>query len=235
MLDQLKRELRSHALPEKAEFLPRFFKTGKGEYGEGDVFIGVTVPNSRKVAAKFKDLPLNDVKTLLLSKIHEERLVALFILVHQFKKGDGTKKKEIYEFYLAHTKLVNNWDLVDSSASHIVGHYLSDKPKDVLYALATSDNLWEKRISMISTLYFIVKQKQHKDTFKIAALLLNDKHDLIHKAVGWMLREVGKNISHEVEEEFLKEHYKTMPRTMLRYAIEHFPETKRKRYLEGSI
>lgn len=234
-VNALKRKLRTYADSQKAKLYPRFFKAGKGEYGEGDQFIGVTVPNIRRVAKQYKDLSFEDIQSLLYSPIHEERLVALLILVHQFQKGDEKKKKEIYDFYLSHTKRVNNWDLVDLSAPNIVSMYLLDKPRTVLYTLALSDNLWERRISIMGTFAFITKKNEYEETFKIAELLLHDKHDLIHKAVGWMLREVGKRVSREKEEEFLKKHYKTMPRTMLRYAIEHFPEEKRKAYLNGKM
>ena len=234
-LGDLKKELRKYANAEKATFFPRFFKTGKGEYGEGDQFIGVTVPNVRTVAKQFKNLPLKDIKSLLYSPIHEERLVALLILVDQFQKGNEETRRTIFDFYLSHTKQVNNWDLVDLTAPYIVSKYLLDKPRGILYKLAKSRNLWERRIAIMGTFAFITKNKEYEDTFKIAEILLHDKHDLIHKAVGWMLREVGKRISRGKEEEFLKKHYKTMPRTMLRYAIEKFPEDKRKAYLKGTI
>src|SRR3989344_3017626 len=230
-VDELKKELHKHANAEKAKFFPRFFKAGKGEYAEGDKFIGVTVPRSRLVAKQFKGLSLSEVKHLLYSPIHEERLVALLILVTRFKKGDEKIQTEVFDFYLSHTKQVNNWDLVDLSAPNIVGMYLLDKSRADLYKLARSTNLWEKRITIVATHRFITNG-ECEDTFSIAELLLHDKHDLIHKAVGWMLREVGKRVSREKEEEFLKKHYKTMPRTALRYAIEHFEEEKRRAYLE---
>lgn len=234
-IDKLKSELRKYIDPKKADFLPRFFKTYEGGYAEGDKFIGVTVPRSRFVAKQFKNLTLSEIRALLYSPIHEERLVALFILDHQFEKGNEKTQKEIYDFYLTHTKQVNNWDLVDSSAPYIIGKYLLDKKdRSTLIKLALSDNLWEKRIAIVATHRFI-RNKEYKDTFNIAEILLHDTHDLIHKAVGWMLREVGKNVSHETEEEFLKKHYKTMPRTMLRYAIEHFPPEKRRDYLLSKI
>ncbi|MBW2251739.1 MAG: DNA alkylation repair protein [Deltaproteobacteria bacterium] len=218
---------------DKAKKHQIFFKTGPGEYGEGDVFVGVTVPELRKLAKEYKTITLKEVKHLLRSPIHEERLLSLFLLIHRYSKGDEPDKKRIYELYLKNTKFINNWDLVDSSAGHIVGAFLSDKSKKPLYDLVKSDNLWERRISIISTFYFI-KRNQFSDTLKISKILLSDKEDLIHKAVGWMLREVGKrDIS--VEEIFLKKHYKNMPRTMLRYAIEKFPESKRQRYLKGKI
>lgn len=230
MLSKLKKELKQLANPEKAKIYQRFFKTGRGEYGEGDIFIGLTVPQSRQIAKKYFNLPLEDIKILLESEIHEERLIAILLLVHLYQT---TKGEKIIDFYLSHTKKINNWDLVDLSADKILGAYLLDKDRKILYKLAKSDNLWEKRISIISTFHFI-KNNQFQDTLKIAKLLLNDKHDLMHKAVGWMLREVGKR-DQKTEEQFLKKHYKHMPRTMLRYAIERFPEKKRKNYLEGKI
>jgi 3-methyladenine DNA glycosylase AlkD len=232
-LSEIKKEIKKQANPKQAVILQRFFKTGKGEYGEGDIFYGIKVPVQRSIAKQFKDLPFDDIKELLSSKVHEERLIAAFILVDQYKRGDDKKKKVIYDFYLKHRKGINNWDLVDLSAPKIVGAYLIDKEKDLLYKFAKSKDLWEKRISIISTQAFI-REHYFEDTLKIAEILLNDKHDLIHKAVGWMLREVG-NRDQKTEEEFLRKHYKTMPRTMLRYAIEKFPEKKRKSYLEGKI
>lgn len=231
MLSDLKKDLQKLSSPEKAKASAWFFKTGAGQYGEGDQFIGVTVPEQRVVAKKYKDLPLVEAEQLLKSTTHEERLVALIILVEQFKKADGPTKKEIHDFYLSHTDRVNNWDLVDLSAEYIVGGYLVDKPKDVLYKLAHSESLWERRIAMISTYYYI-KQGESKYTLEIAQILINDKHDLIQKAVGWMLREVGKRCSQEILIKFLDKHAATMPRTALRYAIEHFPEEKRQKYLK---
>jgi 3-methyladenine DNA glycosylase AlkD len=229
---------------EKTNILQRFFKTQKGEYGEGDIFIGVTVPDIRKISKKYINLGLKEVKELLYSKIHEERLCALFILVEKFKiidKKDSSQikahfcvtRKEVFNFYIKNIKQINNWDLVDLSAPKIVGEYLLDKPRKLLYDFAKSDNLWEKRISIVAT-YTFIKNNQFRDTLKIAEVLMNDEHDLIHKAVGWMLREVGKR-SLEDEEKFLKKYYKKMPRTMLRYAIEKFPEDKRVSYIRGKI
>ncbi len=235
-LISLKKALRSYASPERKKSNEWFFKTGKGQYGYGDIFIGVTVPDSRKVVRQFKDLQLTDIKKLLLSKIHEERLTALLLLVYKFKIGDEYSKKQIYDFYLKNINRVNNWDLVDLSAGRIVGEYLLTRPKKdrkILYTLARSKNLWEKRIAIISTSTFLY-HKDFTDTFKISNILLNDKHDLIHKAVGWMLREVGKR-DQRAEEQFLKSRYKKMPRTMLRYSIERFLENKRKRYLRGTL
>lgn len=219
----------------KANILAGFFKTGRGDYGEGDVFLGLTVPQSRKIAQKYRNLPFADNATLLESKIHEERLIALLMLVHNFQRGDTATKDKIYKFYLRHTKYVNNWDLVDLSAPKIVGEYLRDKPRDILYKLAKSKNLWERRIAILATLLFIVKAKEFVDTFKISEMLLNDTHDLIHKAVGWMLREVGKRVSEKTLKSFLSKYYRQMPRTMLRYAVERLPESKKRAYLEGNI
>lgn len=232
-LSQIRKAISKEKNPAQAINLQRFFKTGKGDYGEGDIFYGIKVPVQRVIAKLFKDLSLIDLKKLIHSKVHEERLIAAFILIDQFKEGDHKKKKVIYDFYLKNRKGINNWDLVDLSAPKIVGAYLIDKEKDLLYKFARSEDLWEKRISIISTQAFI-REHYFEDTLKISEILLNDKHDLIHKAVGWMLREVG-NRDLKTEEEFLQKHYKTMPRTMLRYAIEKFPEKKRKSYLEGNI
>ena len=232
-LSEIRKEISKQKNPTQAINLQRFFKTGNGEYGEGDVFYGIKVPVQRTIAVRFKELVLDDLKTLISSKVHEERLIAAFILVEQFKKADDKKRKIIFDFYIKNRKGINNWDLVDLSAPKIVGEYLIDKEKDLLYKFANSKDLWEKRIAIISTQTFI-KQHWFEDTLKISEILFQDKHDLIHKAVGWMLREIG-NRDIITEEEFLKEHYKSMPRTMLRYAIEKFPEKKRKAYLEGGI
>ncbi len=230
MLNQLKKELAAKANSKKAKILQGFFKTGKGEYGEGDIFMGVVVPETRKIALKFRNLPLADIKKLLNSKIHEERLLALFILVEQFSRAEENERKKIYNFYLSQTKNINNWDLVDLSADKIVGAHLEKKNKQILYQLAKSKNVWERRIAVLATFHF-VKNGQYRENFKIAELLISDCHDLIHKAVGWMLREVGKRCGEKIEEEFLIKYYRQMPRTMLRYAIERFPEVKRKKYL----
>jgi 3-methyladenine DNA glycosylase AlkD len=241
-LFDLKKDLQKLKDPKKAVFLQRFFKTGKGEYGEHDVFIGITVPDSRQLALKYKDLTLSEISELLKSKIHEERLIALFILILQFNKSSlrGLKgrsnllneQKKIYEFYIDNTKYINNWDLVDSSAHKIVGEYLLERDRGVLYKLAKSNSLWERRISIIATFAFI-RKKEYEDSLKITEILIEDKHDLIQKAVGWVLREIGKTVSEEIEEEFLKKHYKNMGRIALRYAIERFPEEKRQKYLKG--
>lgn len=233
MLQDLRKDLEKIADPKRARVLQRFFKTKKGEYGEGDVFLGITVPESRSIAQKYKDLSSDKITELLRSEIHEERLIAVLFLVHNFQTGNKQNKKAIYNFYLKHTKYINNWDLVDLSADKIAGEYLLDKKRDILIALANSKNLWERRIAIMTTFQFIKKQKSSEWTFKIAEILLNDKHDLIQKAVGWMLREVGKRIGQGVEEEFLIKHYKQMPRTMLRYATERFPKRARKIYLSN--
>lgn len=228
-LAQIKKELQKLARQEQAKILQRFFKTGKGEYGEGDIFLGIKCPEQIKVVAKFSELSLKNIEKLLNSKIHEHRMTALFILIRQYQKAEENKKKIIFNFYLKNTKNINNWDLVDISAPKIIGDYLLDKPRKILYKLATSKDLWERRIAIISTHTFI-RNSEFDDTLKIAKILLNDKHDLIHKAVGWMLREVGKR-NQKIEEEFLEKHYLKMPRVMLRYAIEKFDEKKRKFYL----
>ncbi|MBF0224005.1 MAG: DNA alkylation repair protein [Desulfobacterales bacterium] len=217
----------------RAEHAQRFFKTGEGEYGEGDKFLGIKVPILRQQVKKYKNIRLDEILVLLKSEFHEVRLFSLFMLVEKFAKGTPEDKTKIYELYLSNTKYINNWDLVDSSASYIVGAYLSDKDKKPLYKLAKSKNLWERRISIIATFYMI-KQNEFYDALEISKILKNDKEDLIHKAVGWMLREIGKrNIS--VEKVFLEKYYKELPRTMLRYAIEKFPENERKMYLQGTI
>ncbi len=230
MLKELKSELKSLADSQKAKDSQWFFKTGKGEYGEGDVFHGITVPALRKVSKKYIKLLLKDIEKLLYSKYHEERLLSLYILVLQYSKGDESAKEEIYNFYYKHRSQVNNWDLVDSSAHKIMGDYLMERDRSILYKMAQSKDLWTKRISIITT-YAFIKNNDFKDTIKISEILLKDEHDLIHKAVGWMLREVGKK-DMKTEEAFLKKHYKKMPRTMLRYAIEKFPESKRAFYMK---
>lgn len=223
------KSLKAKASPEKAVQQKKFFKTGKGEYGEGDIFIGVTVPEIRLVAKQFNDLGMGEIKELLNSKINECRLLALIISVHQFKKGGEREKKQLYDFYLENKGRINNWNLVDSSVEHVIGGYLEDKDKSVLYGFARSSDLWERRIAMISTFHFIRKSK-FDDTLKIAEILLHDKHDLIHKAVGWMLREVGKRDA-KILEGFLDKYAREMPRTTLRYAIEKFPQDRRKYYM----
>ncbi len=234
MLSKLRKEIQKSADPEKAKILQRFFKTGAGEYGEGDVFLGIFVPKQREIAQGFwEKLDSNDLQKLLNSKIHEERLISLLVLIKKYEKADGNLKKKIFDFYLRNTKNINNWDLVDSSAPRIVGDFLIDKNRKVLYTLAKSDSLWERRIAIISCFAFI-RNNDFKDGLKISEILLNDNHDLIHKAVGWMLREIGKR-DLEVLERFLKKNYKKMPRTMLRYAIERVEEGLRKKFLLGTI
>lgn len=229
MLKLLKNDLQKLANPEKAKFVAGYFKTGKGEYGEGDIFLGITVPEQRKIAKKYPHLSLKELQKLLDSKIHEERLVSLMILRIKYQMADQKGKKEIYELYLRNTDNINNWDLIDLSSGGIVGAYLFDKDKSILYKLAKSKSIWEKRIAMLAT-YPYIKTGQFTDTIKIAEILLHDTNDLIQKAVGWMLREIGKK-DLKTEEKFLTKYYKIMPRTMLRYAIEKFEEKKRKFYL----
>lgn len=221
--------LKKVGTPKRAKALKWFFKTGKGQYGYGDLFWGVSVPEQRIIAKKYFNLPLNQVTLLLKNKVHECRLTGLLILIVQFKKASEREKLQIVKLYLKHKNYVNNWDLVDLSAPYILGSYLLSKNKSVLYKLAVSKNLWHKRISIISTFAFI-RQDQFSDTLKLAEILLNDSHDLIHKAVGWALCEVGKR-DIVIEEKFLQKYANKMPRTMLRYAIEKFPEKKRKMYL----
>lgn len=219
--------------PNKAKILQRFFKTKKGEYGEGDIFIGITMPKQREIAKKHVKTDLKTIQKLLNSKIHEHRMTALLILTYKFEKSNSVEKKEIFDLYIKNYFNINNWDLVDVSAHKIIGKYLLNKNRKSLFEFANSNNLWKKRISIVATFTFI-KNNDYSDTLKISKILLKDKHDLIHKATGWMLREVGKK-DQVVEENFLKKHYKIMPRTMLRYAIEKFEETKRKKYLKGLI
>jgi 3-methyladenine DNA glycosylase AlkD len=230
-IKNIRKKLQKLGNEEKANVLQRFFKTGPGEYGEGDVFIGVRVPELRKLVKEYPAITLKEAMQFLRSSIHEERMLALLILVSKYKKGNEAVKKRIYELYLQNTRFINSWDLVDVSAQHIVGAFLKNKSKEPLYRLAKSNSLWERRIAILSTFHFI-KHDDYKETLKISEILLTDEQDLIHKAVGWMLREIGKR--HILSEEtFLKKYYKSMPRTMLRYAIEKFPESKRKKYLRG--
>ncbi len=228
-LKNIEEEFQKIRDPEKAKNLSKFFKTGKGQYGEGDIFLGIKVPDQRKIARKYSGIPLDDIGKLLKSNIHEFRLTSLLILVLKYKKEEFDGKKEIVDFYLSHMKNINNWDLVDSSAPYILGDFLLDKDKSILYRLARSDNLWERRIAILSTLAFI-KDNKFEDSLNIAEILVFDKHDLIHKAVGWMLREIGKR-DDRTEEEFLEKYYRKMPRTMLRYAIEKFDNDKKKLFL----
>jgi len=231
MLEELKQELDKKKNSEQGKFLSRYFKTGKGEYGEGDIFLGIKVPMMREISDRYKELDLKDVKELLASEIHEYKLAAFLILVHRY----GRNKKEIFDFYMNNLRGINNWDLVDLSAPNIVGDFLFHNPSEikVLENMAYSKNIWERRIAIVST-YAFIKEGKFDEALKISKILIKDKHDLIHKAAGWMLREVGKR-NREVLESFLKENYKNMPRTMLRYAIEKFPESIRKDYLKGRI
>ena len=229
----IQNELRRLSNKEIAEHSKKFFKTGKGQYGQGDRFLGIRVPVLRKTAKKYSGTSIDENALLLKSKFHEERLLSLLMLVAIFNKASNKDRKAVYTLYLDNTKFINNWDLVDCSAEHIVGAYLRRAHKQPIYNLAKSRILWERRISIMSTFHFI-KYNEFVDSLKISEILLHDKEDLIHKAVGWMLREIGKrNI--EAEEEFLRKYYSQMPRTMLRYSIEKFPEAKRKRYLKGEI
>lgn len=235
LIKNIQKELRSFSSEEKAIFLPKFFKTGLGEYGEGDKFIGVTVPDQRIVAKKYySEISLDEVEELLHHSVHEYRLTALIMLVYKYEKTKSeSEQRVIFDYYAKNTDYINNWDLVDLTAPKIVGAYLFDKDKTILYDFAKSDHLWKQRIAIVSTYYFI-KKNLFEDTFRISEMLLFHKHDLIHKAVGWMLREVGKmNLSAELE--FLNKHYKKMPRMMLRYAIEKFDEGLRQKYLKGEI
>ena len=219
------RDLKGHADPEDAAFLQRFFKTGPGEYGEGDVFLGIRVPQTRRLAKAYRDTSPTQLGKLLESRYHEARLLALLIMVDRFRRGDRAERREMYDLYRSHLGSVNNWDLVDSSAEHIVGGYLVDRSRKPLFVLARSPNVWRRRVAIMATFHFI-RQHDFTDTLALADALLTDDHDLIHKAVGWMLREVG-NRDRGTEVAFLDAHYERMPRTMLRYAIERFPERLR--------
>jgi len=229
--DQIRAELSLLVNPQKAKVYKRFFKTGKGEYGEGDRFLGLTVPQQRAVAKKYQQIDLPQLEILLKSPLHEHRLTALLILTYKYPKADEEEKERIYHFYLNNKEQINNWDLVDLSVYKIVGDYLLSHPNKqaILEKLATSSSVWDRRIAIIATFAFIKKGKLNK-TLEIAELLVRDSHDLIHKAVGWMLRELGK-VNQAKEEAFLQKHYQTMSRTMLRYSIEKFNESKRRFYL----
>jgi len=228
-LIKLRQEIKKSATKKRAEANAWFFKTGPGQYGEGDKFIGLTVPQSRVLAIKYKDLTFPDLTQLLRSPIHEERLIALLILIEQFGHADPVTQQKIYSFYLKSTKYINNWDLVDLSAPNIVGFYLFKNSRKILFKLAKSKNLWERRIAIISTFYFI-RFKQFEETIKISEILMNDSHDLIQKAVGWMLREMGKK-NEGVLIKFLNKYYKKMPRTSLRYAIERLKPKQKTFYM----
>jgi 3-methyladenine DNA glycosylase AlkD len=231
--DEITKHLKALGSEAQAEVSRWFFKTGPGEYGEGDVFIGIKVPVLRKLAKGLADIPLKEAAKLLNSEIHEARLLALLILVRRFERGDDSIRDQIYNLYLRSTSSVNNWDLVDSSAPYIIGPYLAGKSRAPLHRLAKSRSLWERRIAIMATFHFI-KNGEFSETLKIAEMLLSDPEDLIHKSVGWMLREIGKRHM-QTEENFLKKYYPKMPRTMLRYAIEKFPEPKRQAYLKGTV
>jgi|SRR5689334_2530770 len=232
-LAAVRRDIRALGSPERAKHSLRFFRTGPGEYGEGDKFYGLSVPEMRAIAKRYRDLRHEDVVELLQSDWHEERLVALLLLVDGYKRGDATRRRKIHRAYLDNTHRINNWDLVDMSAGQLVGDHLDAAEISLLEKLARSKDLWERRIAIVATFHFI-KQDQLAPTLRIAELLIEDEHDLIHKAVGWMLREVGKK-NRQVLDTFLARHYRDMPRTMLRYAIERHPEETRKRYLAGTI
>lgn len=231
---EIKKRLRKEGNLKSSEHSSRFFKTGKGEYGYGDLFLGIRVPVIRRFAKEFASLSFTDTKKLIRSKYHEERLLGLIILVNKYKKTKNNLEQEkIYQIYIDHFKYINNWDLVDVTCPHIVGKHLMDKDRSIIYKWAKSDDLWTKRISILTNWWF-VRNGDLSDVFKISNILLKDEHDLIHKAVGWMLREAGKKDIKKLEA-FLRPVYKKMPRTMLRYAIEKFSEKKRKSYLEGKI
>ena len=232
-IQRLGEELGELGDKEKALFVARYFKTGEGEYGEGDILLGLTVPVMRKIAKKYLSLPLTTVTKLLKSKIHEERFVALEMMVMKYEKGNMGEKKSVVDAYVHNLETVNSWDLVDTSAPYILGDYLLDRSRKILYKLAKSKNIWERRVAIVTT-YTFIKAGDFTDTLAIAELLLSDSHDLIHKATGWMLREVGNKSEMELKA-FLQKHYKAMPRTMLRYAIEKFPPDVRKKYLKGLI
>lgn len=235
LTEQIIAALSDKANPEKAAFFPRFFKSLPGGYGEGDKFLGVIVPVQRKIAKSvYKEISLEEIAELLRDKYHEVRLTALFILVYRYQKiTSAAEQKEVVDFYLAHLNFVNNWDLVDSSCHPILGHYYLNREKSLFYELAESDDLWSQRCAMISSYYWI-KRRHFEDALALAEKLLSHEHDLIQKAVGWMLREIG-NKDFEVEMGFLKKYYTTMPRTTLRYAIEKFDPELRKQILKGSL
>lgn len=235
MIDAIKRELEQYSDPEKAEFMPRFFQTGPGGYAEGDRFLGITVPHLRRAARKFyRQISLEELEALLQDEIHEYRFTALAMLVYKFEKAETPEeRREIVHFYLANADFVNNWDLVDASADKILGAYLYHRDRSVLWELARSGHLWRQRLAVIATFYFI-RRGDFAETLQLAEFFLDDEHDLIHKAVGWMLREIGKR-DFQVEYAFLREHYRRMPRTMLRYAIEKFDPELRRAFLQGLI
>ena len=218
---------------DKAQFLQRFFKTGKGQYAEGDIFWGIKVPETRQVAKAYKGMPLAELEKIMKNPVHEVRFCGLMILVEKFNKAKEADKKRIIDFYLSNTQYINNWDLVDLSCYKILGNYLLDKPRDVLYHLAKSKNMWEQRIAIVSTLSFI-RNCEFYDTLAISEMLIDHRHDLIHKAVGWMLRELAKRDQYLMLQ-FIEKHYNRQSRTTLRYAIEHLPEEQRKNILKGQF
>lgn len=230
IVKNLQKDLKALSTKERALSNAWFFKTGKGEYGEGDKFLGVTVPNIRKVASKYSQIQIHEIEEVLRSQIHEERLCAVLILVNKYRKSNENNKKIIFNFYLKNTKYINNWDIVDSSAPYIVGNYLLNKNRTILLKLAKSKSLWERRIAIVSTLAFILNG-EYEWTFRITEVLMRDTHDLIHKACGWMLREVGKRVSEDNLCSFLDNYTPYMPRTMLRYSIERLSNFKRRMYL----
>jgi 3-methyladenine DNA glycosylase AlkD len=230
MISEILKELKSKRNKEQSLVLARFFKTGKGDYGEGDIFWGIKVPTQRIISKKFKDASLEDVKMLINSEVHEIRLTGLFILIEKYE--EALNKKKIFDFYLRNKKKINNWDLVDLSSPKIVGNYLLNNKEEriILYSLARSNNLWDRRIAIVST-FSLIKNNIFKETLDISKILLKDNHDLIHKSVGWMLREVGKR-DKEAEKIFLNKYYRLMPRTMLRYSIEKFPIKEKEFYMK---
>jgi 3-methyladenine DNA glycosylase AlkD len=232
-IDRIIAEMKVLANPVRAAHSQKFFRTGPGQYGAGDRFLGIRVPQVREVATRYRDLDLEKVHEMLCNPLHEIRLLALIILVMQFKKADQARQKAIYDLYMQNRQCINNWDLVDLSAPTIVGGWLQIRSRAILSRLARSNSLWDRRISVLATFCFI-QDGDFDDALSLAEILLDDSEDLVHKAVGWMLREIGKR-DRKVEESFLKLHYKEMPRTMLRYAIEKFPESLRKRYLQGRV
>lgn len=228
--NEIQKELETYIDPVKREYLPNFFKTGEGQYGEGDKFLGVVVPNTRIVAKKYKEEPFEVIAELMQSEWHECRLCALLMMVERFKKSGEKERKEIYDFYLSQTARINNWDLVDLSAPYIVGEYLKDKSRDDLYRLADSSLLWDQRIAVVATAT-LIRNNDFIDIIRLSELLLNHKHDLMQKAVGWMLREMGKR-DKDLLVQFLDKHAKVMPRTMLRYSIEKMTDEERKHYMK---
>jgi len=233
LVKHIQKRLWEQANASIAEHSQGFFKTGIGEYGEGDRFMGIRVPVLRKMIKEFKGLGLDEIAEVLHSEWHEQRLLALLLLVDLYSRSEERDKKDIFSFYLDSTYWINNWDLVDTTCTHIVGNWLHSRSRSILYKLIKSEVVWERRIAIIASFYFI-KREDFTDTLMLSERLLNDTHDLMHKAVGWMLREVGKR-DIQMEEAFLKKHYEVMPRTMLRYAIEKFPENRRKAYLQGTV